>query len=157
MSNKGDTIYKRSRLEADITLEEAAMRLHVSVRQLTRYESSLPDEHTEPQPDVVASMIEVYDDLYLGYLYLLKNPVGKALLPRNVEKGDLLRSVVKLGIASSRYTSIALELQAAALDGVIEGEEETELWKQAMEPMNLMAAAILEAQVAKRNKPRRIS
>jgi transcriptional regulator with XRE-family HTH domain len=151
MSSNGKTIYSTSRNMAGISQEDASFMLNVSQRQLSRYESTGVDSD-EPKDEVVAAMVQSYNRMYLGYLHGIKSPVMRLFIPSGVEEKDMVHSISHLNVAVSKYMSKAMEIQAATLDGKIEGDEERRLWKDALVLMEDMQAAIIQVKCAELQK-----
>lgn len=119
MSEIVKNIYKKSRMRASITQEMAAELLNMSVRQLGRYESG----EANPSDDVVGSMMTVYEDEYLGYLYLLDDTVGQSFLPREVERCSMLEAVVMTSLAAKEFVENIDHMMKSAIDGKITDDE----------------------------------
>lgn len=68
MQNECMNIYKIARINAKdkLTQQTAAERLHISSRSIADYETSV----TVPPDDIVCSMIELYQNKWLGYQHL---------------------------------------------------------------------------------------
>ena len=66
-----------SRHVAGLTQEEAAERIGIARRTLAGYEAG-----STPDDDVVACIVQVYDDYKIGYAYLAERTLtGKLILP----------------------------------------------------------------------------
>lgn len=151
MSKGGQTIYQTSRNAAKLSREEAADLLHISVRQLTRYEATSPEEATTPPDDVVALMMEVYEDLYLGYLHAMKSPVMRKLLPEGIVPLPMLNTITKLGHKATHFTEQVFRLQEAALDNDINPNEQP-LWEHGLADADELAGAALSMKFIIPNK-----
>lgn len=127
MPKGSDTIYAKSRVKAGLIVEEAVYLLSVSSRQLARYESV--SEKIEPPPEVVDRMIDIYDDEYLGYLYLRKNPVARRFIPEGVKQCTPLEAVVKTALAIKEILDDIDSMMRASIDGDI-SDDEIEKWTE---------------------------
>lgn len=65
-------MYKRGRLEARMTIEEAAEELHIAPRTLAKYEA----DDTEPSPAMALQMSRVYRQPEITYQYCRNCPIG---------------------------------------------------------------------------------
>ena len=119
MSKQGKTIYKSSRERAGLTQESAVELLSVELSQLSRYERG----GVRPSDDIVAEMMDVYGDEYLGYLHLLDSPVGKRILPRGVERCSMLEAVVKTSLAIDEYIKEIKHMMKVSVDGKVDDNE----------------------------------
>lgn len=138
MKNRCLNIYKKARVDAKLTREEAVELLHVSIRSLADYESG----KTIPGCEVVCLMAEAYRADWLGYKHLkYSTEVGKRYLPE-LELTDLARSVLKLQKEVSDVTQINGKMIEVACDGVVE-EHETEKWQKVQKEISEMAAAAM--------------
>lgn len=145
MKSESRNIYKRSRENADISQEYAAEHLPISIRQLSDYEndrckSGVPDE-------IVAIMMKLYKDKYLGYLHLRKNPVGMILLP-DISEVDLAKCVLKMQKEIKDVQDINADIVNIACDGKIDNSEQ-KLWKSVGKEVFEMAGAALAVSYSK--------
>jgi len=123
MSNTSKTIYKSSRERAGMTQETAVELLLIELSQLSRIEN----ERAEAADDIVREMMDAYSDDYLGYLHLLNSPVGQKILPRGVERCDMLKAVVKTSLAIEEFLKEVKPMMKAAVDEKIT-EDELKEW-----------------------------
>ena len=88
-----------SRHVAGLTQEEAAERIGIARRTLAGYEAG-----STPDDDVVACIVQVYDDYKLGYAYLVERTLtGRLILP----------DIQTVGVASG---AITLHIQLGKMD-----------------------------------------
>ena len=79
MSKRFGIEIKKARKDAGMTQEQAAEALNVSVRTYAKYESG----EILPGDDMVAGMMQVFENPCLGYAYLSKeSAVGRLILPK---------------------------------------------------------------------------
>ncbi len=71
-------MYKEARKQARLSIEEAAFRLHIAPRTLSKYESGELDVH----PEMVVKMSELYGTHELPLEHCAKKcPIGRILQP----------------------------------------------------------------------------
>ena len=79
MSKRFGLEIKRARKGAGLTQEQAAEALSVSVRTYAKYEGG----EILPGDDMVAAMMQVFNNPCLGYSYLSQeSAVGRMILPK---------------------------------------------------------------------------
>ena len=67
---------KNGRVMSQMKKEDAAERLGVDGRTLSRYETINPrDSVKQEDPALIANMIKLYDDSLIGMIYLSEHPV----------------------------------------------------------------------------------
>lgn len=142
-------IYKWYREDAGLTQDNAAEKLHVSVRSLSDYEGG----KTIPGDDVVCAMVELYHAPDLAYLHLKTNTeVGKRYLP-GLHLDELPRAVLRLQKESRDMREIEPELVAIACDGVVD-RQELPMWERAkIEVQDLAGAALAVLFARKEERP----
>lgn len=147
MQNRCKNIYKIARKAAGMTQEQAAELLHISVRSLAEYEAG----RTIPPDDVVCSMIDIYEAVWLGYEHLKRSTeVGKKYLP-DLELTDLARSVLRLQKEVSDVNRINPDMVEVACDGVIH-EHEMKKWEIVQREISEMAAAAMAVLFSQKEK-----
>lgn len=151
MPKGSDTIYAKSRVKAGLTVEEAVYLLPVCKRQLSRYESAKAKEHSEPTPDIVDHMIDAYNDEYLGYLYLRKNPVARRFIPEGVEQCTPLEAVVKTALALKDVMDDIDSMMKASIDGNI-SDDEMAKWMESKSKLREIVAGYIDIECADGNK-----
>ena len=132
------------RRKAGLTQEQAAERLHISVRTISDYErgKSLPPD------DVVESMIDVYKSLRLGYVWLRCNRIGSKLLPDTPQR-HLQASILYLDVGLKKAIKAHADIVDVGCDGVID-EQEAEQWADAMNKLQNLSSAIFAVQMAQK-------
>jgi len=132
------------RRKAGLTQEQAAEKLHISVRTISDYEcgKSLPPD------DVVEIMIDTYKSVRIGYIWLRCNRIGHRLLP-NTPMQHFESSILHLQSRLKRVNEINGIIVDVGWDGVIE-EQEIEQWEKVTEALNDLASAIFSVQMAQK-------
>lgn len=112
-------IYQTAREQHGLTQETAAELMHISSDSIRAYENN----RRRPSDDIVASMVQVYENKYLGYQHLMSSPLN-SILPQ-VELCSIQQSSMKLlrllrHFAKDERVEQLLEI---AEDGVIDDFE----------------------------------
>ena len=138
MNNKRVNIYKTSRACAGLTQEEACYHLGISERALSNYETGA----VRPQSDIVARMMEVYQDWCLGHKHLLGDPVGAVILP-DVELCDsVAHCVVQCQKSLRELQALEGSMINVASDNMVDAREADD-WKKILEKGRQMMAAVM--------------
>ena len=83
MANGYKSIYRLSRLSANLSREMAAEVLGISVDSIGDYER----EETPAPCKIVVKMCDLYNDPKLAYMHLIdKCPIGRGFLPNGQKK-----------------------------------------------------------------------
>lgn len=113
-------IYLKARLDSGLEQKNAAEQLACSPATLRAYESGA----WLPADDTVAAMMIVYQADWLGYIHLLRGPIGQRILPKvATDKGVAACALAALN-ASNNLVSAIKELVEIAADDVILAENE---------------------------------
>lgn len=148
MSSKVLTIYRIGREEAKLTQIEAAEKLEISTRQLSRFENleTIPDSH------IVSRMVKVYDAEWLGYKHLKEfDDVGRMILP-NVKFENVGLGTLQFFKEHSDIEDIKTNIIEIVCDGVIDDDEKEE-WSEYEKAIEELAGASLALRYAKRKSP----
>ena len=138
MNNKRVNIYKTSRACAGLTQEEACYHLGISERALSNYETGA----VRPQSDIVARMMEVYQDWCLGHKHLLGDPVGAVILP-DVELCDsVAHCVVQCQKSLRELQALEGSMINVANDNMVDAREADD-WKKILEKGRQMMATVM--------------
>jgi len=117
MSKSCVTIYKKARLKAGLTQEQAAEFLGCSVRTLSAYGNGTPPG------DIVCRMCDFYNAPWLAYMYLQSsNPVGQKYLPK-IDVSNLPSTVLRFQKEMTDASNVSTEMVEVTCDGVIDGDE----------------------------------
>ena len=112
------TIYKTSRHNTQLTQEQAAELLSVSVDSLKNYEGG----RCRPPEDVVLRMVRIYEDRLLGYEHLRSTPLGMEILPP-IDVETLEAATLRYQQAMTRARNMDNQLVDIACDGRIDAGE----------------------------------
>ncbi len=151
MAQNVETVFKISRNRANYSREAATEMIKgiSSAKTLYRYELPKGDtEHIQVPADIVEQMMDVYDDEYLGYLYLMDNPVARRFIPENVERMGLLQAVVQLSLAIKSYMKDLDEVMDVACDGKITPEEAKRCWSDSKNKLREVVRAYIALECA---------
>lgn len=112
-------IYQIAREQHGLTQETAAELMHISSDSIRAYENN----RRRPSDDIVASMVEVYKNPYLGYQHLMASPLH-GILPE-VKLYSIQQAAMKLlrllrQFAKDERVEQLLEI---AEDGIIDNDE----------------------------------
>lgn len=141
-------IYQIARKSAEMTQEQAAEMLHVSVRSLADYEGG----RTTPSGDTVCSMIEIYKTPWLAYEHLRQSSeVGKRYLP-SVEFVNLSQSVLRLQKEMGDVSAMERKIVEVAYDNVVHPYQES-VWEMAEKEVLEMVGAGLGVLFYQKEKP----
>jgi transcriptional regulator with XRE-family HTH domain len=137
--NKGfRNIYQLARNNAELTQEQAADLLNISVRSLGSYETGV----TIPNGDIVYDMIDIYNANWLGYEHLrLSTKVGQRCLPK-INCSDLAQSVLTPQKESTDVENIKPNMIKIASNGRVD-EDEIDMWGRVTKETLEMAGAAL--------------
>lgn len=112
-------MFKNARKLAGLSIESAALDLHIGTRTLTNYEQG----HTMTPPDVALKMSEVYGQPALAAKYCAENcPIGQRYAHRVQEK-DLASSVLSLLKEFNDVKKLKDDLVDISADGIIDEDE----------------------------------
>lgn len=129
-------IYQNARKNANLTQEQAAERIPISIRSLVDYETG----KTIPNDEIVCRMIEVYGVEWLGYQHLKQsNLVGERYLP-DIEFSDLAKSVLRLQKEVGDLDTVSRDMIDIACDGKVCSHEEPR-WRNIKKEVYEMAGA----------------
>ncbi|WHH58283.1 helix-turn-helix transcriptional regulator [Petroclostridium sp. X23] len=129
-------IYKKARIDAGLTQDQAEGMLGVPIRTLSAYENG----KLLPHGELVCKMIEVYGAKWLWYMHLKENdPVGKRFLP-DVRLGRLSSNVLRLQKEMADVTKINPTVVEVACDDEISEHEKNEWGSVHKEISELMGA-----------------
>jgi transcriptional regulator with XRE-family HTH domain len=150
MSAKCISDYQSARLAAGLTQEAAAEQLAISVRSLAEYEAG----RIVPAPDIVCSMVDLYDTPLLGIRHVCKQyPFLRRYLPVE-EPRQLPEAVMHL---VGRFYDFSDQhpdrrLLRIAEDGVIDDAERPEYEAIMDELTEIVRAALLVDRAPKAKK-----
>ena len=134
----GRNIYSVARKTAELTQEQAAEMLNISVRSLADYESG----KTVPHDDIVCSMISNYNSLTLAYLHLKNSTeVGRKYLP-DINTTGLAQCVLRLHKEIDDLKSVNSDMFEIACDNKVD-RHETKKWQYVKKEVNDIAGAAL--------------
>lgn len=115
---------KKARKDAGMTQERAAEALNVSVRTYAKYESG----EILPGDDMVASMMQVFENPCLGYAYLSKeSAVGRMILPKIGKLPGVAAGAMQYHVALADANSDCIRLERICCDDKITMAEERDL------------------------------
>lgn len=121
MSKKFGIEIKKSRKDAGMTQEQAAEALNVSVRTYAKYESG----EILPGDDMVAGMMQVFENPCLGYAYLSKeSAVGRMILPKIGKLPGVAAGAMQYHVALADANSDCIRLERICCDDKITMAEE---------------------------------
>lgn len=147
MKRQCKSIYKTAREYAGLTQEKAVELLHVSVRQLSAYETgetAVPDQ-------MVCKMAEVYVADWLAYKHLRQaTEIGQRFLP-DIGDFDIARAVLRFKKEVRDLDKIDCDMVDIACDGVIDKHEEHR-WGKVVKEVNEVVGAALTIMFAKKEK-----
>lgn len=126
-----------SRHVAGLTQEEAAERIGIARRTLAGYEAG-----STPDDDVVACIVQVYDDYKLGYAYLVERTMtGRLILP-DIQTVGVASGAITLHIQLGKMCRAYEKLETICADDIISREELPSYCRCMNELDNLIAAAV---------------
>lgn len=112
---------KKARKDAGMTQERAAEALNVSVRTYAKYESG----EILPGDDMVAGMMQVFENPCLGYAYLSKeSAVGRMILPKIGKIPGVAAGAMQYHVALADANSDRIRLERICCDDKITMAEE---------------------------------
>lgn len=120
MPQNSMTIYQKARISADLTQEQAAEALYVSLRTVTAWEQG----EREPSNTTVWQMCQSYGTpwLALEHLKISAEPLG--ILPENIQVQGLPTAVLALINRATALADDYRRLMRIAEDGVIDETEQ---------------------------------
>ncbi len=141
-------IYKTAREMTTFTQESAAEQLHISVESVRAYET----DKRRPADDIVALMVKIYDNKYLGYQHLRSSPLN-SIIPE-VELCSIQQSAMKLlrllrHFAKDERVEQLLEI---AEDGIID-EFEMPIYLDIMDELNDIVQTVLSLDFGIKKSP----
>ena len=142
------TIYKTSRHNTQLTQEQAAELLSVSVDSLKNYEGG----RCRPPEDVVLRMVRIYEDRPLGYEHLRSTPLGMEILPA-LGAESLEAAALKYQQAMNRARDMDDKLIDIACDGKVDGSE-SRVWSNICGTITSTVGALLSLTMIKTKKSR---
>lgn len=120
MSKRFGIEIKRARKGAGFTQEQAAEALNVSVRTYAKYEG----DEILPCDDMVAAMMQVFDNPCLGYTYLSQeSEVGRLILPKIGKLPGVAAGAMQYHIALAEASSDSMKLEKICCDDKIDAYE----------------------------------
>jgi DNA-binding XRE family transcriptional regulator len=138
-------IYKNSRQHTNLTQESAADFLNIAARTLGTYETG-----AAPAPDdVVARMMELYNDELLGYKHLLQNPVARHFLPE-LESRTHSEAACNMMCKSIAYLGVQTDMMSAVADGKIDTAEVGQ-WAKVLDTVKSLIKAGFELHYSHNN------
>lgn len=115
---------KRARKGAGFTQEQAAEALKISVRTYAKYEGG----EILPCDDMVAAMMQVFDNPCLGYTYLSEeSEVGRLILPKIGKLPGVAAGAMQYHIALAEASSDSMKLEKICCDDKIDAYEAVEI------------------------------
>ena len=124
MSKRFGIEIKKARKDAGMTQERAAEALNVSVRTYAKYESG----EILPGDDMVAGMMQVFENTCLGYAYLSKeSAVGRMILPKIGKIPGVAAGAMQYHVALADANSDCIRLERICCDDKITMAEERDL------------------------------
>lgn len=136
MKNSYNNIYKIARKLAELTQEEAAEFLNVSVRSLADYEAG----KTIPNDDIVLAMIDLYKSRWLAYSHLKHSTmIGQKYLP-DLQFDDLSLGIIKLRKEMKDVYKAEDEIDNILCDGKIDKDEKP-VWDKILKEINDVISA----------------
>lgn len=124
MSKRFGIEIKKARKDAGMTQEQAAEALNVSVRTYAKYESG----EILPGDDMVAGMMQVFENPCLGYAYLSKeSAVGRLILPKIGKLPGVAAGAMQYHVALADANSDCIQLERICCDDKITMAEERDL------------------------------
>lgn len=122
---------------AGLTQEAAAERIGIVRRTLANYEAG-----STPDDDVVACIVQVYDDYKLGYAYLVERTLtGKLILP-DIQTVGVASGAITLHIQLGKMERAYEKLETICADDIISREELPSYCRCMNELDNLISAAV---------------
>ncbi len=136
MNQSNINYYKKCREGADLSQEQAAEMLHVSIRSLSDYENG----KTIPSNDIVSDMVEVYHTKLLGLFHLRNSSeLGRKFLP-SVEsirsEADIFLKVI---FSEDDILSIKEKTKKLLEDGKITLDEQNDFQKIQQQARDVIA------------------
>lgn len=107
-----------ARKSAGYTQEQASELLDISVRTLAKYEAN----QAKPTMDKMNSMVEIYDNEYIGYQYLLTFKLGQKLLAP-IESKSFSETVLSFIASIKKSNKCINDLIEIGADGQISQKE----------------------------------
>ena len=124
MSKRFGFEIKKARKDAGMTQERAAEALNVSVRTYAKYESG----EILPGDDMVAAMMQVFNNPCLGYSYLSQeSAVGRMILPKIGKIPGVAAGAMQYHVALADANSDCIRLERICCDDKITMAEERDL------------------------------
>ena len=149
MQKEARTIYQAARLVTDLTQEQAAELIHVSVESVRAYERGA----TIPPSYIVGRMVEAYGTYWLAYQHLKTSDLGEYL--PDISFRDLPTSVLLLQKEMSDTHAISGEMIEITCDGKVDKDEESR-WKNVHKELRELigaAFAVIFAPLKKEESP----
>lgn len=120
MSKRFGLEIKRARKGAGLTQEQAAEALSVSVRTYAKYEGG----EILPGDDMVAAMMQVFNNPCLGYSYLSQeSAVGRMILPKIGKIPGVAAGAMQYHVALAEASSDSMKLEKICCDDKIDAYE----------------------------------
>ena len=137
-TRENKTAYQLSRERAGLTREAAAERLaFITAARIEKIES----ERSDPHPEEVLAMAEVYGDPMLRNNYCTQEcPIGRKYVPRAEEK-SISQITLEMIVTLNELMRDRDRLMEITVDGTVSEEEETDFHK-IRENLVRMSAAI---------------
>ena len=121
MSKRFGLEIKRARKGAGLTQEQAAEALSVSVRTYAKYEGG----EILPGDDMVAAMMQVFNNPCLGYSYLSQeSAVGRMILPKIGKIPGVAAGAMQYHVALAEASNDSMKLEKIFCDDKIDAYEE---------------------------------
>ena len=138
MNKTVTNIYKFARLCSGLTQEHASEKLGISTRLLSDFENG----KKIPHDDIVCTMINIYDSVWLAYQHLkLNTSIGQKYLP-SINLDDLSLSVLRFQKEYNDIKKVQSNMIEIACDGKIDIGETIE-WDVVSKEINELASAAL--------------
>ncbi len=136
MCKKGKTIYQTARLSTDMTQENVAEMLHISMKSIGAYERG----ETIPPDDIVCNMVTIYKAPWLAYTHLkFNNEVGKKYLP-DIEFRELSANILDLQLEMVEITKSQCDIATVGRDNKIDKDEQP-VWNDCMKKIEKLIGA----------------
>lgn len=130
MARKTKSYLQISRESKNLSREVVAAEACMDNSTLVRYDN----DPAKTPCDAMNVLIDVIGDEYIGYLYLMSNPVARRFIPGGVRRMTLQEAILGMAVAGKNLYERIQDMMEIALDGEID-EEEEDKWLEAKELM----------------------
>ncbi len=140
-------IYKKARVAAGLTQEQAEEMLPISLRTLQAYEGG----ELKPSEDIVLVMCEAYNADWLAYAYLQStNELGRKYLPK-IDFSSLPSTVLRFQKEMADTSNITGDMIDVTCDGIVDRSEK-EVWNGVTKEIKELVGAGLSVLFVQKEK-----